>query len=463
MSVAKTILHSLVKNDEFGRKVIPYLKEEYFKESADKFIFKIIKDYVEKYNNFPNLRAIAIELSNSDADTDLFDECKEMLIDFNEPEEELELDYLVDITEEFCQDRAIELALQKSIAIIDGKEKKLSKNVVPDLLQDALNVSFNTTIGHDYIEDAQFRFELYHENSARIPFHLDHLNKLTRGGLPKKSLMVLMAPTGVGKSIFMADCAAHHLMAGLNVLYLTMELSEDMISERIDANLMDIDVGMIRDIPQDSFTRKIERIKANHIGKLIVKGYAPTTVGAHHFRLVLDELRIKKNFVPDIIYVDYINLCISTRFTNNNNVNTYSYVKMVAEELRAIAVDFDLPLVTATQTNRGGYNSSELDLDDTSDSFGLPMTADFYIAITTSKELDALGQVLVHHLKNRWNDKNFRAHWLLGLDKPKMRFYDLPNETQETLSHEAPDEKSSDSPMSKLKTKKKKPNFEKFN
>jgi archaellum biogenesis ATPase FlaH len=285
------------------------------------------------------------------------------------------------------------------------------------------------------------------------------LNKLTRGGVPKKSLSVIMAPTGVGKTILMADCAAHQLMDGKNVLYITLEMSEEMISERIDANLMDIDVSMIREIPKDAFMRKIDRMKNKPIGKLIIEEFPTSGAGAHHFRLLLDELKVKRNFVPDIIYIDYLNLCLSVRQTKT--FDSYSNIKMIAEELRGLSIIYDVPIVTATQTNRGGYNSSELDLDDTSESFGLPMTADFFIAITSSKELETLGQVLVHHLKNRWNDTNFRHSWLMGMDKPKMRLYDLPTETQETLTHvEKPVDENS--PVSKLKRKPKK-NFDKFN
>jgi replicative DNA helicase len=458
LSVAKTILHSLIYNEAYGRKVIPYLKLEYFKEPSDKFIFQIINGYVEKYGSFPNLRAIAIELSESNAEQDLFDECKETLVDFNEPEEELEFQWLLDTTEKYCQERAIELAIQKSISIIEGKEK-IAKTAIPTILQEALNITFNTSIGHDYIDDALLRLEIYHENLTRVPFHLDHLNKLTRGGVPKKSLSVIMAPTGVGKTILMADCAAHQLMDGKNVLYITLEMSEEMISERIDANLMDIDVSMIREIPKDAFMRKIDRMKNKPIGKLIIEEFPTSGAGAHHFRLLLDELKVKRNFVPDIIYIDYLNLCLSVRQTKT--FDSYSNIKMIAEELRGLSIIYDVPIVTATQTNRGGYNSSELDLDDTSESFGLPMTADFFIAITSSKELETLGQVLVHHLKNRWNDTNFRHSWLMGMDKPKMRLYDLPTETQETLTHvEKPVDENS--PVSKLKRKPKK-NFDKFN
>jgi replicative DNA helicase len=463
LSVAKTILHGLIKNEEYGRKTLPYLKEEYFKENSDKLLFKIIKDYTDKYSKFPNIKSIAIELSNSEADTDTFDECKETLIDINDDNDDTtELKWLVDKTEEFCQDRAMELAIQKSVAILNGSDKKLTKNAIPGMMQDALSIAFSTNLGHRYLQDAEERYDSYQSSVSRIPFHLEHLNALSRGGLPGGSLLVVLAPTGGGKSIFMTDCAAHNMMDGKNVLYITLELSEDMISERIDANLMDVDIETVRKIKRESYLSKIDKLKSKTLGEIVIEQFPPKSTSAQHIRMLLDELRIKRNFKPDIIYVDYINLMLPSRIKAGSN--TYNEVKEIAEELRGVGVIYDVPVVTATQVNRNGYKSAELEMSDTADSFGLPMTADMFIAISTNDELEALNQALVHHLKNRWNDHNFRKHWLIGLDKKRMRFYDLPNETQKTIQQDI-EVPVSESPMVKLKNKRaqKTKNFEKFN
>ncbi len=464
MSVAKTILQNLFYEEKFARKVLPYIKSEYFKEQSDQVLFDIYFDYVIKYNAFPSIKALAVELSEKNIDQEIFDECKEFLIDSSEPPND-KFEWLIDISEEFCQDRAIELALQKSLAILDGKDKKLSKNHIPTLLQEAINVTFNTRIGTDFIEDAEERFERYNESVSYLPFHLDHLNKLLRGGLRPGTLSIVMAGTGVGKSIFLCDCAANHLLNGKNVLYITLELSEDMISERIEANLLDINIEEVKKTHKSTYLSGIDRIKRKTPGKLIVQNYPTATAGAHHFRVLLEELRVKKNFIPDVIYIDYLNICISSRFTNGNQ-NSYSIVKSIAEEIRGLAVEYNVPIVSATQTTRGGYSSSELNLDDTAESWGLPQTADFFIALITNEEMEKLGQVIIRHLKNRWNDTNFRKNWLIGLDKKKMRFYDLEASAQDSLIKDViDDDGDSSKPLAKLKASKKKPkqNFDKFN
>ena len=438
MGVSKTIIQHLIVTEEYGKKVFPFLTSEYFKERIDRVLFDIIADHVNKYGSFPGAQAVALELSETQDITDIeFEEGRDFLA-VVAPDDALNLDWLVDKTEEFCQQRAIENAIRKASEIIaDEKNSKLKREAIPQMLQDALAISFKTHIGHDYLEDWELRYAWRHDNAIRIPFHIEYLNKITGGGLPPKSLAVILAGTGVGKSMLMCDLAAHHLMMGKNVLYITLELSEEMISERIDANLLDTDLDLLKTIMKESFEKRIEKLKQKTVGKLIVHEFPTSGAGAAHFRYLLNELKIKKGFVPDVIYIDYINICISTRFKGRgNSSDTYSVIKMVAEELRGLAVDYNVPIITATQTNRGGFTSTELGMEDTAESFGLPATADFMIAISQSDEMKMLSQVRFKQLKNRFRDVERDKKFDLGVEKAKMRFFELEGGSRINIEEE---------------------------
>lgn len=443
MSVAQTIIQNLIVNEEYGRKIFPFLSEEYFRERIDKVLFQIIADYVTKYNTFPSVKAVAIELAEAKGLDDIeFEEAKGFLVEV--APDDVDLLWLIDKTEEFCKQRAIEIAiLNASLILQDEKTSKMKRDSIPQLLQDALAVSFCSDIGHDYLEDWESRYEHYHDHTLRIPFHIEYLNKITGGGLPPKTLSVILAGTGIGKSMLMCDLAAHHLMDGYNVLYITMELSEEMVSERIDANLMDTDLDLMNTISKDLYSRKIAKMKEKTTGKLIIQEYPTSGAGAAHFRYLLNELKIKKNFVPDVIYVDYINICLSTRYKGGPgaNSNSYTTVKMIAEELRGLAVDFNVPLITATQTNRGGFTSTDLGLEDTAESFGLPATADFMISLSQNEELKVLKQVRFKQLKNRFRDVRGKDGkdeiFDMGVEKAKMRFFELEPSAQRSLNNES--------------------------
>jgi replicative DNA helicase len=433
MAIETTILTHLVFDEEYGRKVIPFLKDEYFQSYNDKLLFKLITDYVNKYNNFPSKEALAIDLTNKDGVNETtFKECRD-IIEKMEPTDS-EFSWLLDQTEKFCQDRAVYNAIMSSIQILDDKSGKTTKGAIPQILSDALAVSFDSHIGHDFIEDADNRFEFYHQKEIRVPFDLEYFNKITQGGLPKKTLNVALAGTGVGKSLFMCHCAAANMVAGLNVLYITLEMAEERIAERIDANLLDITVDELKLIPKESYDKKMDRLKARAKGKLIVKEYPTACAGSANFRHLLNELKIKKNFVPDIIYIDYLNICISSRIKNGANVNSYTLVKSIAEELRGLAVEFNVPIVSATQTTRSGYSNSDVGLEDTSESFGLPATADFMFALVKQSETMAdLNQIMVKQLKNRYGDPNINSKFVIGVDRSKMRLYDVEQSAQEDL------------------------------
>jgi replicative DNA helicase len=437
MAIETTILNHLVFDEEYGRKVIPFLKDEYFSDYKDKLVFKLITEYVEKYNSFPSKEALVIDLTNKDGiNENSFKDCKET-IEKMEPTDS-QLEWLLDQTESWCQDRAIYNAIMSSIQILDDKTGKTTKGAIPQILSDALAVSFDTHIGHDFLDDADSRFEFYHTKETRIPFDLDYFNKITQGGLPKKTLNSALAGTGVGKSLFMCHCAAANMTAGLNVLYITLEMAEERIAERIDANLLDIPVNDLKIIHKDIYDKKIERIRNKTKGKLIVKEYPTACAGSANFRHLLNELKIKKNFVPDIIYIDYLNICTSSRIKNGANVNSYTLVKAIAEELRGLAVEFNVPVVSATQTTRGGYSSSDVGLEDTSESFGLPATADFMFALVKpSEQLEELNQIMVKQLKNRYNDPGANARFVIGVDRSKMRLYDVEQSAQ-TLQEDKP-------------------------
>ena len=434
MSVEQLIISNLVYNEEYGRKVIPFLKEEYFPDYTYKTVYNLINDYVKNYNAFPTIEALAIDLTNKEGlNEETFKRCKDALSGIKKEDKPSELQWLIDQTEKFCQEKAVYNAIMASIQILDDKSGKTSKGAIPQILSDALGVSFDTHIGHDFIEDAESRFEFYHTKEVRIPFDLSYLNKITQGGLPKKTLNIALAGTGVGKSLFMCHCAAANLTAGLNVLYITLEMAEERIAERIDANLLDIPVDELKLIPKDSYDKKINRLKRKTEGKLVIKEYPTACAGSANFRHLLNELKIKKNFAPDIIYIDYLNICTSSRIRHGANVNSYTLVKAIAEELRGLAVEFGVPIVSATQTTRTGYSSSDVGLEDTSESFGLPATADFMFALISTEELAELGQIMVKQLKNRYYDPNIDRRFIVGVDRSKMRLFDVEQSAQEDL------------------------------
>ena len=429
------ILRNLLQNESYTRKVIPFLKREYF-EGSHKNIFDTTVQFVNKYNKLPSIDALIIEMGdNVEKAADLIPALQE--------QDASDQDWLVDQTEKWCQDRAIYLAIMESISIIDGSHKELSKNALPDLLSKALSVSFDTNIGHDYINDADARFDYYHLTEEKIPFDIDLLNKITKGGLPKKTLNVFLAGTGVGKSLFMCHHAASCLSMNKNVLYITMEMAEEKIAERIDANMMNVAIDQLENLPKNTFENKIQKIVEKGIGKLIIKEYPTGAAHVGHFRALLNELKLKKNFAPDIIMIDYLNICSSSRMKGlGNSINTYSLIKSIAEEMRGLAVEFNVPIVTATQTTRSGFSNTDVELTDTSESFGLPATADFMAALISTEELEELGQIMIKQLKNRYNDPTYKKRFLVGIDRSRMKLYDV-EESAQTLSNDAPTPPSS--------------------
>lgn len=456
MSVSKTIIQSLITSEEYGRKVFPFLSSEYFNDRTDKVLFDIISGYVKKYNTFPAVQAVAIELTEVTSIDDIeFEQAKEFLCEVK-PDPDLKIEWLVDKTEEFCKQRAIENAIQNAALILSGDQSKQKRDGIPQMLQEALAISFDSDLGHDYLEDWEHRYEIYHDHTLRVPFHIEFLNKITGGGIPPKTLSVILAGTGVGKSMLMCDMAAHHMMMGKNVLYITLELSREMVGERIDANLMDTDLDLMNTIQKDLFVRKINKMKETTTGKLMIAEFSPTSAGAAHFRYLLNELKVKKKFVPDVIYIDYINLCVSTRFKGGpgSSANSYTIIKMIAEELRGLAVDYNVPVITATQTNRGGFTSTDLGLEDTAESFGLPATADFMISISQDEEMKLLKQVRFKQLKNRFRDVEKDKKFDLGVEKAKMRFFELEPSAQRSLNMARTEQKKpSYSPAKKPKRK----------
>jgi replicative DNA helicase len=429
MSIERVILSNLLHNDEYARKVIPFLKTEYFQDYSERVVFDLVDDYVKKYNSFPSIEALAIDLSNKDGlNEETFKNGKDVIASL-EPTDS-KLDWLLDQTEKFCQDKALYLGIMKSIKIMDEKNGSISKGSIPQILTDALAVSFDAHIGHDFIADADERYEFYHRKEKRVPFDLDYFNVITNGGLPNKTLNIALAGTGVGKSLFMCHCAAANLSRGDNVLYITLEMAEERIAERIDANLLDIDIQTLELIPKQTYDAKMEKLKTKVTGKLIIKEYPTACAGSANFRHLLNELKIKKNFEPDIIYIDYLNICLSSRIKHGSNVNSYTLVKAIAEELRGLAVEYDVPIVSATQTTRSGYSNSDVGLEDTSESFGLPATADFMFALISSEELESLNQIMVKQLKNRYSDPGTNRRFIVGVDRSKMRLYDVEQSAQ---------------------------------
>lgn len=453
--IERLILQNLLHSDEYWRKVLPYLKSEYFSDRSDRLVFELIRDYTDKYSKPPTPDALAIEVDHNVGPDELLAEKSITAVAQlkGEPEPN-DLQWLVDKTEEFCQDQAIQNGLRASIKILDGEDKVHDKGHIVQLMSNALGVSFDTSIGHDFLEDWQERYAFYHRTEARIPFDISYLNKITNGGIYRKTLTVFLGGTGAGKSLIMCHMAAANLAMGLNVLYITNELSEEMVAQRIDANLLDVTIDELSELPISTYQGRIEKLKAKTKGKLVIKEYPTSSAGAANFRHLLNELRIKKNFVPDIIYVDYLNICVSSRMKMGGSVNSYTYIKAIAEELRGLAVEFNVPIVTATQLNREGFTNSDPGLEHTSESFGLPATADLMIAMTTNEELADLGQLLLKQLKNRYRDENIDRRFLIGIDKPKMKLYDLEDTAQKTLGSTGPAPTSQAPEKSKLDLRK---------
>ena len=435
--IEQTILRNMLTDDGYMRKVLPFIKPEYF-EGPYRTLFKEAGKFVAKYNTLPTKAAFLVELNeHSDLTNDQFGAAVDIaqnLFDGDEVDET----WLLENTEKWCQDRAIYNAVMESISIIDGKHEKLTKNALPDLLQTALGVAFDTAVGHDYIEAAEDRYEFYHKEEDRIPFDLDYFQKITKGGVPNKTLNIALAGTGVGKSLFMCHVAASALSQGRNVLYITMEMAEERIAERIDANLLNVPIDQLENLSKDMFTTKVADLARKTTGKLIIKEYPTGAAHSNHFRALLNELKLKKQFEPDIIFIDYLNICASSRMKGMGGaINSYSYIKAIAEELRGLAVEFDLPIFSATQTTRSGFSNSDVGLEDTSESFGLPATADLMFALIATEELDREGQIMVKQLKNRYNDPTAHRRFVVGIDRSKMRLFDV-EENQQTLTDDTP-------------------------
>ena len=426
------ILRNLLYNEDYIRKVIPFLKSEYFEDTNQKIVFQEISSFVHQYNQPATKEILCIEVEKrKDINDSSFKEIVDLIGNLNDSP--VELDWIINTTEKWCRDRAIYLALMESIHIADGKDEKQNRDNIPNILSDALAVSFDTNIGHDYLLDYERRYESYHRKEEKIEFDLEYFNKITKGGLPNKTLNIALAGTGVGKSLFMCHVAASVLLQGRNVLYITLEMAEERIAERIDANLLNVPIQDIGDLPKSMFESKVNNLAKKTQGSLIIKEYPTASAHAGHFKSLLNELALKKSFRPDIIFIDYLNICSSSRFRGGSNVNSYTLVKAIAEELRGLAVEFNVPIVSATQTTRSGYGSSDVELTDTSESFGLPATADLMFALISTEELEELGQILVKQLKNRYNDPTIHKRFVVGIDRAKMRLYDCEQSAQNDI------------------------------
>jgi archaellum biogenesis ATPase FlaH len=427
-----TILRNLINNESFTRKVIPFLKKDYF-EGSQRIVFDQIISFVGKYNKLPTGEALSIEMEAQDISDGQYGEAVSIIKEVAIPQE-ISLEWLIENTEKWCQDRAIHLAIMKSINILDGKDPEHTKNALPELLSDALSVGFDNNVGHDYIDDFQTRYEFYHRQEERIPFDLDYFNTITKGGLPNKTLNIALAGTGVGKSLFMCHVAGSVLSQGKNALYITMEMAEERIAERVDANLMNTPIDQLPNLSKDMFGNKVAQIANKSHGKLVIKEYPTGAAHVGHFRALMKELQLKKNFKPDIVFIDYLNICASSRMKGMGGaINSYSYIKAIAEEIRGLAVEFNVPIVSATQTTRSGYSNSDVGLEDTSESFGLPATADLMFALISNEELEGLGQILVKQLKNRYNDPSSNKRFVIGVDRSKMKLYDVEQSAQNII------------------------------
>jgi len=426
------ILRNLIYNEEYLRKVVPFIKADYFEDPIQRTVFEEVSSFVQEYNQPATKEVLCIETEKrSDINDSSFKEITK-LISYLE-DVPTDFDWLCDTTEKWCRDRAIYLALMESIALADGKDEKKDRDAIPSILSDALAVSFDTHIGHDYLLDYEARYETYHRKEDKIEFDLEYFNKITKGGLPNKTLNIALAGTGVGKSLFMCHVASGALLSGNNVLYITMEMAEEKIAERIDANLLNVPIQEITDLPKVMFENKVTNLAKKTQGQLIIKEYPTASAHSGHFKSLLNELALKKSFRPDIIFIDYLNICASSRYRGNSTVNSYSYIKAIAEELRGLAVEANVPIVSATQTTRSGYGSSDVELTDTSESFGLPATADLMFALISTDELEDLGQIMVKQLKNRYNDPTIHKRFIVGIDRAKMRLYDCEQSAQDDV------------------------------
>ncbi len=422
-TIENTILKNLLLNEDYARKVLPFVKTEYFDNTREKVIFEEIAKFIATYNKLATREVLHIECEKrKDITDDTYKEVVDYIDKFDL--EKANSEWLLNQTEKWCRDRAIYLALVESISIADGNDDKKNVDAIPNILSDALAVSFDNHVGHDYLEDYSDRFDFYHQREEKIPFDLEFFNKITKGGLPNKTLNVALAGTGVGKSLFMCHMASSCLLSGKNVLYITMEMAEEKIAERIDANLLNVNIQQLTDLPRQMFETKVSKLASKTQGSLIIKEYPTASAHSGHFRALLNELALKKSFKPDIVFIDYLNICASSRYRGSISVNSYSYIKAIAEELRGLACEANVPVVSATQTTRSGYGSSDVELTDTSESFGLPATADLMFALISTEELEELGQIMVKQLKNRYNDLNMNKRFVVGVDRSKMRLYD---------------------------------------
>ena len=441
--IEKVILRNLVYNEEYLRKVLPFIEPDYFNDRSERVVFEHITKYAAEYNSLITKEVLQIEIEDRRDITQ--DEVKNIYGTINELEDiECDFEWLSDTTEKWCRDRAIYLALMESIKIADGQDDKKNRDAIPTILSDALSVSFNRNVGHDYLEDYEERYELYNKKESRIQFDLEYFNKITKGGLPNKTLNIALAGTGVGKSLFMCHHASSVLLEGKNVLYITLEMAEEKIAERIDANLLNVNIQEIVDLPKPIFEGKVTNLAKKTQGSLIIKEYPTASAHSGHFKALLNELALKKSFKPDIIFIDYLNICASSRYRAGSNVNSYSYIKAIAEELRGLAVEANVPIVSATQTTRSGYGSSDVDLTDTSESFGLPATADLMFALISTEELEDLGQIMVKQLKNRYNDPTINKRFVIGVDRSKMRLYDCDQSAQHDIVDSGQEEEYTD-------------------
>ena len=423
-----TILRNLIFNEDFTRKTLPFINEIYFPKREEKILFQEIDNFVQKYKNLPTKETLLIELNNrKDINEEENKVVKELLNTLNP--EEVDEKWLLDTTEKFCKDRAVHNAVLDGIKILDKKDTKRTPEAIPGILADALAVSFDNHIGHDYIQDADSRFKYYHTKEKKFQFDLQYFNRITKGGVPSKTLNIALAGTGVGKSLFMCHCASAYLAQGLNVLYITLEMAEERIAERIDANLLDTTIDDLHALPKDIYDSKLLKVKNKTNGQLIIKEYPTASAHSGHFRALFNELALKKSFRPDVVFIDYLNICASARF-KGGNISSYFYIKAIAEELRGLAVEFNVPIFSATQTTRTGYVSTDIGLEDTAESFGLPATADFMFALQSSEELEQLGQMKVKQLKNRYNDPAMFRSFIVGVDRAKMKLYDVENQSQ---------------------------------
>lgn len=437
MTTEQIILANLISNEEYARKSLPYVKAEYFADKLERLAYTQISNYVEKYNTLPTKESLIIEIDSANNILDSeYEQCVQIINGLKSDANEGE-GWLLDITEKFCQEKSLHNAIMSSISIIDGSDKNKDKGAIPQILSDALSVSFDPNVGHDFLEDGDERYDFYHRTEEKLAFDLEYLNKITKGGLPKKSLNIILAGTGVGKSLAMCHFASANLLDGKNVLYITMEMASEKIAQRIDANLMNVTLDELETLPKPIYDKKLDKIKGKTSGKLIIKEYPTACAGSGHFRYLLNELKLKKAFVPDIIYIDYLNICMSSRVKSGAQVNSYTLVKAIAEELRGLAVEFNVPIVSATQTTRSGYTNSDPGLEDTSESFGLPATADMLFALVSSEELEELGQIMVKQLKNRYSDINPKR-FVVGIDRAKMRLYDVEQDQQDDIVDDGP-------------------------